>query len=33
MTFIYNLIAPKLGPLSGFEISLDGGIKIFERAV
>ena len=33
MTFIYNLIAPKLGSLSGFEISLDGGIKSFERAV
>ena len=25
MTFIYNLIAPKLGSLSGFEISLDNG--------
>ena len=33
MTFIYDLIAPKLGSLSGFEISLDGGVKIFERAV
>ena len=31
--YVHSRNAPKLGPLNGFEILLDGGIKIFERAV